>query len=79
MNTLLFPLAWVVRTWQRVRNHFFGRPSHPPRTDFVDYHPVINAILLAIFTSEMPLVTTTGLPFGLSVVCVARKREDSKS
>lgn len=74
MNTFLFPLAWLVRTWQQARRRILGPSSHPPRTDFVDYHPVINALLLAIFTSETPLVTTSGLPFGLSALCLARKR-----
>ncbi len=75
MNTLLFPVAWLVRTWQRVRKGILGPPSHPPRTDFVDYHPVVNALLLAAFTAETPLVTTTGLPFGLSLVCLAQRRD----
>jgi SAM-dependent methyltransferase len=74
MNSLLFPIAWIVRTWQRARRRVLGPPDHPPRTDFVDYHPVVNALLQAAFTSETPLVTTVGLPFGLSLVCLARKR-----
>jgi hypothetical protein len=31
-------------------------------------------MLQAAFTAETPLVTTVGLPFGLSLVCLARKR-----
>jgi len=77
INTFLFPVAWVVRTWQQARRRLFGPPAHPPRTDFVDYHPVVNALLLAVFTAETPLVTTTGLPFGLSALCLARKRESA--
>ena len=74
MNAFLFPVAWLVRTWQQARRRIFGPPGHPPRTDFVDYHPVVNALLIAIFTAETPLVTTTGLPFGLSALCLVRKR-----
>lgn len=74
MNAFLFPVAWLVRTWQQMRRRIAGPPRHPPRTDFVDYHPVVNAMLLAVFTSEMPLLTGPGLPFGLSAVCLARKR-----
>jgi SAM-dependent methyltransferase len=74
MNTLLFPVAYAVRTWQQARRRWADSPKHPPRTDFVDYHPVINGLLAAIFTSEIPWVTTTGLPFGLSLLCFARKR-----
>ncbi len=75
MNSLLFPIAWVVRTWQRARRAMFGPPDHPPRTDFQDYHPVVNALLQATFTAEIPLVVSTGLPFGLSMVCLVRKPE----
>ena len=74
LNTFLFPLAWGVRTWQQARRQLFGPPAHPPRTDFVDYHPVVNALLTAVFTAETPLVTTTGLPFGLSYLALVRKR-----
>lgn len=77
MNSLLFPVAWLVRTWQRLRRSLFGPPNHPPRTDFVDYHPVVNSFLQAAFTAETPLVTTVGLPFGLSLVCLARKKAAS--
>lgn len=73
MNSLLFPIAWLVRTWQRARRSLLGATDHVPHTDFVDYHPVVNALLQAAFTSETPLVTTVGLPFGLSLVCLARK------
>ena len=73
MNTFLFPVAYAARTWQQVRKRVFGESPHPPRTDFVDYHPVVNALLTAIFTAEVPLVTLAGLPFGLSILCFARK------
>jgi SAM-dependent methyltransferase len=74
MNAFLFPIAYVVRTWQKLRRGISGPPAHPPRTDFVDYHPVVNGLLTAVFTAETPLVTTSGLPFGLSLLCLARKR-----
>jgi len=74
MNTFLFPIAYAVRSWQQLRKKLLGESPHPPRTDFVDYHPVVNAMLTAIFTAETPLVTGPGLPFGLSILCLARKR-----
>ncbi|MEZ5066101.1 MAG: class I SAM-dependent methyltransferase [bacterium] len=74
LNTFLFPLAWGVRTWQQFRDRLSGPRDHPPRTDFVDYHPVVNGLLTAVFTAETPLVTTIGLPFGLSYLALARKR-----
>ena len=74
MNAFLFPVAWLARTWQQIRRRVLGPPAHPPRTDFVDYHPVVNGLLTAIFTSEIPLVTGRGLPFGLSAMCLVRKR-----
>jgi hypothetical protein len=75
LNTFLFPVAWAVRTWQQLRKRLSGPPDHAPRTDFVDYHPVVNALLTVVFTAETPLVTTTGLPFGLSYLVLGRKRE----
>jgi len=78
MNSFLFPIAYTVRTWQRLRRRIFGESSHPPRTDFVDYHPVVNGLLTAIFTAETPLVTFAGLPFGLSILCFARKNDRAR-
>jgi SAM-dependent methyltransferase len=74
MNTVLFPLAYAVRTYQQLRRRLFGPPAHGPRTDFVDYHPVVNRALGSIFSSEAPLVSGPGLPFGLSLLCLARKQ-----
>lgn len=74
MNSFLFPVAWTARTWQQLHRRFRSLPSHPPQTDFADYHPVVNAILTAIFTAETPLVTSVGMPIGLSLVCFARKK-----
>lgn len=74
MNSFLFPIAWGVRHWQRFQRRLHGPPNHPPRTDFVDYHPVVNSLLTAVFTSETPFIRSTGLPFGLSMLCLARKR-----
>ena len=69
-------LAYAVRTWQQFHKKLFGQSPYGPRTDFVDYHPVVNALLTAIFTAETPLVTWAGLPFGLSILCFARKRSE---
>ena len=77
MNSFLFPMAYAVRTWQQISRKVFGPTSLPPRTDFVDYHPVVNALLTAVFTLETPLVSTTGLPFGLSILCLVRKRPEA--
>ena len=67
-------VAWTARTWQQLRRRFRSLPNHPPQTDFADYHPVVNAILTAVFTAETPLVTSVGMPIGLSLVCFARKK-----
>ena len=74
MNTFLFPIAYLVRTWHKMKRALLGPAAHPPRTDFVDYHPVINGLLTAVFTAETPLVATMGLPVGLSLLCLARKK-----
>ena len=74
MNSFLFPVAWTARTWQQIRRRFRRLPGHTPQTDFADYHPVVNAMLTAIFTAETPWVTSVGMPIGLSLICFARKK-----
>jgi len=72
MNAFLLPVASCVRAWQRVRRAIYRLPP-TPHTDFVDYHPVLNTVLALVFTAEVPLVARSLLPFGLSLVCLARK------
>lgn len=66
-NMLLLPLAWAVR---RRRRGATGLEDHaPPPAPF-------NAALRAVFLAERPLLARgVALPVGLSLVCVARRRE----
>ncbi len=64
-NTLLLPLAWIMR---KVRRNATGLEDHepPPR--------LLNALLRRIFLLERPLLAAgLRLPIGLSLVCIARK------
>lgn len=67
-NMLLFPLAVIKRLGERV---------FPPRENTSDLSlevGILNPIFKLILASEAPLVSRFGLPFGLSVVAVGRKR-----
>ncbi|HEX5369974.1 MAG TPA: class I SAM-dependent methyltransferase [Dehalococcoidia bacterium] len=67
-NTLLFPIA-VAR---RLAAKLFGRNA-TPHSDVQPVGEPLNSLLARILSLEAPLVTRCGLPFGLSVIAVARK------
>jgi len=73
LNTVLFPVAVGARTAKKIRRRLLGPPNHPPRSDFVEYPALVNGLLTALFSAEAPLVMSVGLPFGLSLVCLAEK------
>lgn len=64
-----FPAALYRRT-----KRSFCRPSHVATDEFPLPRPV-NAMLLGIMKLEARLLVTHNLPFGLSLLCVARKPE----
>lgn len=64
-NTLLFPLAVAQRFVQRLRGDKAPVSTAPPMAP-------INALFGGIFASERHLVGRLGLPFGLSLIAVAR-------
>lgn len=64
-NTLLFPAIALVRLWKRLRGdagHDLRRPPEP-----------VNRLLAAVFALERFLVPCYPLPFGTSVLLVARR------
>ncbi len=64
-NTILFPLIALVRLWKRLRRddrHDLHRPS-----------PAVNGLLTALFALERRVVPSWSLPFGASLVLVARR------
>ena len=70
-NTFLFPVAACKRLAERFR------PAREPRSDLALRTGPWNGLLAAILSAEAPLITRTGLPFGLSVIAVGRKGSDS--
>ena len=69
-NTVLFPVAALVRLWRR-RPHGDG---HAPRSDLSPLPGPVNAALarLRFFENDLILGRGVSLPFGLSVFAVAR-------
>jgi SAM-dependent methyltransferase len=65
---LVFPLVAAVRLVRRVERHGSSRGS-----DVFPLPRAINGMLLAIQAVERALLRLVPLPFGSSVVCVARK------
>jgi SAM-dependent methyltransferase len=66
-NTFLFPIALAKRWSERFRA---GRQTGSDLT--LDPGP-FNGVLRGILSAEAPLVRSLGLPFGLTVVALARK------
>lgn len=70
-NMFLFPFA----LWKRLGERIF--PAQEGYSDLNLGVGSFNGILLKILAREAPLVAGSGLPFGLSVVAVGRKRSVS--
>jgi SAM-dependent methyltransferase len=70
INTLLFPVIAAVRLFRRL---IPGR-SAEPRSDFSMTRPgIVNTLLARVFGAEARVVRHGRLPFGVSLLCVARK------
>lgn len=65
-NTLLFPLQVV----KRIKDKFFSYPH----TDVQPLHPLVNWLLLTTLRLEARLIAFINLPFGLSLICVGKKK-----
>jgi SAM-dependent methyltransferase len=66
-NAILFPVAAVRRIWSKLRGNF---------GDESDVRPVpkpLNTALTAVLATEASILKRTTLPFGLSVIALARK------
>ena len=64
-NTLLFPPIAALRLLGRALGREGGDDGLPP--------PPINGLLRAVFAAEAGLLTATNLPFGVSILLIARK------
>lgn len=70
--TALFPIAAALRVGQRL---LFRKRDEPPRTNLVHVSPLINRCLTGIQGLELGLARRCSLPFGLSILAVARRPE----
>jgi SAM-dependent methyltransferase len=68
-NSVLFPPIAVIRLGRRVL-----RPPRADRTDFRLGPRVLNGLLARLFAAEAPLVARRSLPFGVSLLAIARRR-----
>lgn len=67
-NTVLFPLIAAARLGAKVLGRDDGSDaSHTPS-------PIVNEILRRAFVAEKSVVGRASLPFGVSLLCVAKKR-----
>ncbi|MFH1338774.1 MAG: class I SAM-dependent methyltransferase [Candidatus Omnitrophota bacterium] len=67
IHGLLFPVLFF---WSKIRRLF---RYNKIKTDIVPVPKPLNLILIYLFSAEMKLFSRTGLPFGTSVICVAKK------
>src|SRR5690242_3995213 len=68
VSTFLLPVIYLGRKWLKVRLRFRDFNTEN------DLHPAwSNGILRNIFESEIPILRHMDLPFGASLMCVARK------
>jgi SAM-dependent methyltransferase len=68
-NTLLFPFAAAVRMAKKVPD----KSANEAKSDLRPLPPIINRWLARVLFVERALLQRVDLPFGLSVICVARK------
>jgi len=66
-NTMLFPLIAAVRLLSR-------REKQKVHSDLVPLPRFINTFLTALFVAEMRAVSRVNLPFGVTLIAVARKK-----
>lgn len=64
-NTLLFPTVMAGRVWKRLRGH--------DRHDLWYPGPGLNALLERVFALERHVVPSRVLPFGVSLLLIARR------
>lgn len=70
-NTLLFPLVAAVRLARRLR---WRAGTHASGSDFSLTPPgALNDLLRRVFMAELPLLERVNLPFGGSILCIARR------
>ena len=68
LNTILFPLIAILRLIGRMIN-----PKNPSRSDLKPTLTPVNKALISVLTMEAKLLKIINFPFGLSILCIARK------
>ena len=72
MNALLFPPIAVIRFLRRLEHRL--RPRIPHQSDFRYPAPrPVNFLLGHVFAAEGPILRRTDIPFGVSILALARK------
>ena len=75
-NASLFLPMLLLRAWQRRRG--LARPGKA-RSDFGQLPRPVNTLLSAVLAVEAGVIRWIELPFGSSILCLARKPEDSNT
>jgi SAM-dependent methyltransferase len=72
MNTVLAPPVMLFRGLKNLgRNNRHQQAA--PRSDVFDFPPLLNKSLEKLFSAEAAWLKHGRLPFGISLICVARK------
>jgi len=71
-NTFLFPFVFLTRVSQRLAKMISGR--YKPVSDLKLHHSGINSVLKTIFFLENLLLRKCNFLYGVSLLCVAKKR-----
>lgn len=69
--TTLFPFVWIFRLVSRQIEA--ARKNHSPHANLMPFSKPVNSALLAISKAETEIIRHNNLPFGVTVVAVARK------
>ena len=69
-NHFLFPLLLAIRGWERIR----GTKPSAVESDLKAVSPFVNAVLYGFLKIEAILTKKIDLPWGSSIVCLARKK-----
>jgi SAM-dependent methyltransferase len=70
-NSLLFPAAAAVRLGKRAARGM--RPPRPPAAEIYDLPAWLNRALIGVLGLERALLRRVNFPFGVSLLCLARK------
>lgn len=65
----LFPLALIKRLFERIHS------EKNPLDNFLRANPFVNNFLKIFLMIEARLITFLNFPFGLSIICIARKKQ----